>query len=194
MQRAAPDAARLSTTLERGKMDQLGTFTDARVKVLSDVRRFLSTVQRLASAPVDGVEAGIAVLKQLRQETYEDLNQIQHEFMVVCAAEWLVAQARCPPDTVWSWNPRQTGTANEPDLRGEHGGIVIASGEITTSIKPKGLIDSRMRDTLRKLSVMDGQKFYFTASAAMCQRARSKIQKAGWQIEAVYLAPITNAL
>lgn len=149
-------------------MDRLGTFAEAKVKVLSDVRRFLTTVQGLVTTPIDGVESGIAVLKQLRQETYEDLNQIQHEFMVVCAAEWLVAQAHCAPDTVWSWNPRQTGTAYEPDLRGEVDEIVVASGEITTSTEPKGLIDSRMRDTLQKLSVMDGQKFYFAPSRAMC--------------------------
>jgi hypothetical protein len=175
-------------------MDRLGTFDDARVKVLADVRRFLSTVQSLSAAPVDIVETGISVLKQLRQKTYEDLNQIQHEFMIVCAAEWLVTQKRCPPETVWSWNPRQTGTANEPDLRGEHGGVVIASGEITTSTEPKGLIDSRMRDTLRKLSTMNGRKYYFTASSSMCQRAQTKIQKAGWEIEPVHLVPLTNAL
>ena len=175
-------------------MDRLGTFADARAKVLADIRRFLSRVQSLSATPVDVVEAGIGVLKVLREDAYEDLNQIQHEFMIVCAAEWLLTQKWCSQATVWSWNPRQTGTVDEPDLRGEFGGVVIASGEITTSTEPKGLIDSRMRDTLRKLSAMDGRKFYFTASSSMCKRARTKIQRAGWEIEAVQLPLPTNAL
>ena len=89
-------------------MERLGTFADARIKVLADVKRLLSTVQRVAATPIAEVEAGIAVLRQLRAETYEDLNQIQHEFMIVRAAEWLVTQNRVPPETLWSWNPRQT--------------------------------------------------------------------------------------
>src|SRR5574341_1647819 len=172
-------------------MERFGTFADAKIKVLADVKRLLSTVQHVAATPIGAVETGIAVLKQLRAETYEDLNQIQHEFMIVCAAEWLVTQNRCPTDTLWSWNPRQTGLADEPDLRGEHNGVVLLSAEITTSTEPKGLIDSRMRDTLQKLSKMTGQQFYFAASSAMCQRARTKIRKGGWQIEAVYL-PTAN--
>lgn len=175
-------------------MERLGTFGDARTKVLSDVRRFLGIVQRLAATPVSAVEPGVAVLKQLRAETYEDLNQIQHEYMIVCAAEWLVAQKRCPPDTLWFWNPRQTGLADEPDLRGEYNDVVVLSAEITTSTEPKGVIDSRMRDTLQKLSAMAGQRFYFTASPAMCKRARTKIAKGGWEIEAVHLAAVANAL
>ena len=171
-------------------MERLGSLTDARSKVLSDVNRLLNVVQRVASTSVTSVESGIAVLKELRAETYEDLNQIQHEYMILCAADWLVAQNRCPPDTVWSWNPRQTGLADEPDLRGECKGVVVVSAEITTSTEPKGLIDSRMRDTLLKLSTMAGQRFYFTSSAAMCQRARTKTRKAGWQIETVHLAPV----
>jgi hypothetical protein len=169
-------------------MDRLGTFADARIKVLADVKRLLGGAQRVLAAPIEGVEAGIAVLRQLREEVYEDLNQIQHEFMIVCAAEWLVAQDRCPVQTLWYWNPRQTGPVNEPDLQGEHDGRVIVSAEITTSVEPKGLIDSRMRDTLQKLSSMPGELFYFTASEAMCRRARTKIRAGGWRIESVELA------
>ena len=175
-------------------MEILGTFKDARAKVLDDVKHLVATVQRVAGTPVGSVESGIAVLKQLRAETYEDLNQIQHEFMIVCAAEWLITQQRCPPDTLWSWNPRQTGPADEPDLRGELNGAVLVSAEITTSTEPKGLIDSRMRKTLQKLSGMAGQRFYFTASKAMCQRARTKIAKGGWQVEAVHLPDVASAL
>jgi hypothetical protein len=175
-------------------VERLGTFADARIKVLEDVKRLLRTVQRVAATSVGAVDAGIAVLKQLRADIYEDLNQIQHEFMVVCAAEWLIGQNRCPTDTVWYWNPRQTGSADEPDLRGERRGVVILSAEITTSSKPEGLIDTRMRKTLQKLSTMAGQQFYFTASVAMCQRAQTKIRKGGWNIEAIHLLAAANAL
>ena len=133
-------------------MERLGTFRDARAKVLADVQRLVSTVQRVAASPVGSVEAGIAVLKDLRAESYENLNQIQHEFMIVLAAEWLISQKRCSANTVWSWNPRQTGPVDEPDLRGEHNGTILLSAEITTSTEPKGLIDARMKKTLQKLS------------------------------------------
>ena len=90
-------------------MDRLGTFSGARQKVLADIQRFVTIGHRLSATPVATAEAGVAVLLQLRQETYEDLNQIQHEHMIVCAAEWLVSKSRYPAETVWSGNPRQTG-------------------------------------------------------------------------------------
>jgi hypothetical protein len=155
----------------------------------------LTRIQSIAGAPVDAVGRGIDILKRLRAETYEDLNQIQHEYMILCSAQWLIEQNRCPADTIWSWNPRQTGGADEPDLRGEQNGAVLLSAEITTSTEPKGMIDNRMRRTLEKLSKMAGQQFYFTASPAMFQRAQTKIRKGGWQIEAVCLpAAIEDAL
>jgi hypothetical protein len=155
-------------------MERLGTFQDARAKALSDIRTLLTRIQTIAAVQINDVAQGIDILKQLRAETYEDLNQIQHEYMILCAARWLIDQHRCPSDTIWFWNPRQTGGADEPDLRGQHGGSAIVSAEITTSTEPKGMIDSRMRKTLEKLSRMAGQQLYFTASPAMCQRAQTK--------------------
>ncbi|MEW6688428.1 MAG: hypothetical protein AB1452_04965 [Pseudomonadota bacterium] len=175
-------------------MERLGKFADARTKVLADVKRLVATVQQVATTPIGSVEAGIAILKQLRAGTYEDLNQIQHEFMIVRAAEWLVGQKRWSGETVWFWNPRQTGPADEPDLRGEINGTVLLSAEITTSTNPQGEIDTRMRDTLEKLSRMAGARFYFTASSAMHQRASTKIAKSGWQIEAVHLSNVASVL
>src|SRR5262245_17865127 len=105
-------------------MNNLGTFAEARRKVLADVQRFLTTVREISAMSIRTPEAGIATLALLRRETYEDLNQIQHEYMIVCAADWLVQKARCPADTNWLWNPRQTGNDTEPDLRAEHRGVV----------------------------------------------------------------------
>jgi len=158
-------------------MEQLGTFQQAHQKVLADIQRFLKTVNNLSSMPCTTAETGIAILDRLRRETYEDLNQIQHEHLIVRAAEWLLAEQKCPPETQWFWNPRQTGDNSEPDLRGSHSGAVAVSAEITTSEKPVGTIDSRMQKTLAKLAEMQGAKFYFVRTPQMQQRANTKITK-----------------
>jgi len=169
-------------------MEQLGTFQEAHQKVLADIQRVLGTVNRLSSLPCNTPETGIGILDSLRKETYEDLNQIQHEHLIVRAAEWLLAERKCPPQTQWFWNPRQTGDSSEPDLRGSHAGAVVVSAEITTSQKPVGTIDSRMQKTLAKLAEMQGAKFYFVRTQQMKQRAYTKIAKGGWRIEVVQLA------
>jgi len=174
-------------------MDSLGTLADATEKVLRDVRQCLDVIQRLSRKPFDTPGEGVAVLRTLRNETYEDLNQIQHEYMILVAARWLVTSDACPPTTTWSWNPRQTGTSAEPDLQGCHEGVVILSAEITTSARPIGVIDTRMGRTLEKLSELPGTLYYFVCSEAMRQRATTKTRKAGWPIRVVLLdgeAPI----
>lgn len=169
-------------------MEQLGTFQEAHRKVLADVQRFLTTVNRLSAMPCTNAETGIAILDRLRREAYEDLNQIQHEHLIVRAAEWLLAEQRCAPETLWFWNPRQTGDGSEPDLRGSHASVIVVSAEITTSEKPVGTNDSRMQKTLAKLAEMQGDKFYFVRTPQMQQRANTKIAKGGWKIEVVQLA------
>lgn len=169
-------------------MEQLGSFAQAHQKVLADIQRFLTTVHHLSLQPCATAEVGIAILDRLRRETYEDLNQIQHEHLIVRAAEWLHGNHRCAPDTMWFWNPRQTGDNTEPDLRGSHSNSVVVSAEITTSEKPVGTIDKRMQSTLAKLNTMDGAKYYFVRTEAMRQRASTKVAKAGWQIEVVRLS------
>lgn len=169
-------------------MEKLGTFSKTHKKVLSDAQNALGALQKLSSRQCKTVEEAIGILDQLRKETYEDLNQIQHEHMIIQAAEWLIAKRGCSPQTQWLWNPRQTGDASEPDLRGVCSGAVKVSAEITTSEKPAGTIDSRMRKTLDKLAKMEGDKFYFVRTPKMHQRAETKIKKAGWEIEVVLLA------
>lgn len=169
-------------------MEPLGTFQEAHQKVLADVRRLLATIGDLSSLPCASAEAGIGILDRVRKETYEDLNQIQHEHLIVRAAEWLLAEQKCPPETRWYWNPRQTGDHTEPDLRGVHAGTVLISAEITTSENPVGTIASRMQKTLAKLADMSGAKFYFVRTPQMLQRANTKITKGGWAIEVVQLS------
>jgi hypothetical protein len=175
-------------------MERLGTFDEAKSKVYADVKRFLATIHNISALPCTAVENGIAVLDRLRTETYEDLNQIQHEYMIVCAAQWLLAEKQCPSETQWFWNPRQTGDNSEPDLRGVYQENIIIAAEITTSPKPAGTIDGRMQNTLSKLARMDGRKYYFVRTEAMYKRAETKVKKGGWEIQIIQLPLPQNAL
>jgi hypothetical protein len=143
-------------------------------------------VQSITRSPVETVEDGIRTLVALRKTSYEDLNQIQHEYAVLCAVHWLIARG-APEDTTWQWNPRQTGDAAEPDIRAVLEGKTVISGEVTTSPVPKGFIDSRMASTLRKLAAMEGRRFYFVLTAAMARRARTKAGRAGYELDVVRL-------
>jgi hypothetical protein len=128
-----------------------------------------------------------AVLSRIRSEVYEDLNQIQHEYLILRAAEWLIAQGVCPATTQWTWNPRQSGDANEPDLEGKVNGQIVLSAEITASADPQGAIGARMQTTLKKLSTFQGKLFYFVRTESMRRRAETNVTKAGRQIGVVML-------
>ena len=88
--------------------DPVAVLKEAHQKVLADIQHILATVNRLSSLPCTTAETGVGILDRLRKATYEDLNQIQHEHLIVRAAEWLLARRKCPPETQWFWNPRQT--------------------------------------------------------------------------------------
>ena len=166
---------------------QVLDLSTAKDKILADIRRYVAEVQCITRSPVETVEDGIRMLVALRKTSYEDLNQIQHEYAAFCAVNWLIAQRRAPEGVTWRWNPRQTGDAAEPDIRAVLEGKAIISGEVTTSPEPKGLIDSRMASTLRKLAAMEGQRFYFVLTAAMANRARTKSAKARYELDVVQL-------
>jgi hypothetical protein len=59
-------------------------------------------------------------------------------------------------------------------------GETIISGEVTTSREPKGVIDSRMASTLKKVAAMEGKRFYFVLTAAMANRARTPRANGKW--------------
>ena len=75
-------------------------------------------------------------------EASEDLNQIQHECLILQGLEWLRKNGFISVAD-WEWNPRQTGTSTEPDLRGRTAGEILISAEASASEFPKGLIDTR---------------------------------------------------
>ncbi|RFP26159.1 hypothetical protein D0T25_01215 [Duganella sp. BJB488] len=165
-------------------MQLIGDIEQLRQQVFNDIKHSLASIQELAAQPHPTLESGIRILERLRAECYEDLNQIQHEFLALQAAEHLL---KLNASVELSWNPRQTGTADEPDIRGMSMEAIIFSAEVTASPRPSGAIDVRMRDTLQKLSTFPGEKFYFVRTAEMSKRASSKIAKAGWSINVVLM-------
>lgn len=156
----------------------------AEAKVLRDMQEIVAKVRRLSALDVSDVRGGIAQLREIRSSVYEDLNQIQHEYLLLRGLEWLLDNG-FDSKVVWAWNPRQTGSGIEPDLRGSVDGTILVSAEASTSENPLGMVDSRMKDTLEKLSRMEGQKFYFVGTAGMAMRAGTKTRKAQWPIRVV---------
>ena len=164
-------------------MQHLSSIEAANEKVLEDMQVFFSAVSEHIPANLSSTEVGLRSLRNLRSELYENLNQIQHELLIVNAMQWLQQNGYADSVVNWYWNPRQTGDANEPDIRGvSDNGKILISGEATTSEKPQGVIDTRMRNTLRKLNTFEGEKFYFVRTQAMKARASTKCRKAGFSI------------
>jgi hypothetical protein len=168
-------------------MKSLGSFQLALNKVMDDARNLLITLRNLSiREPTDAIEA-IRILEDIRQEVYEHLNQIQHEYLIIRAAMWLESIDPSLNRVIWLWNPRQTGDKDEPDLAAEQQSVRIVSAEVTASRNPVGVIDKRMIQTLKKLSEMQGNKFYFVRTESMFQRAQTKVVKYKWNIKVVLL-------
>jgi len=164
-------------------MDKISSFKDSETKIIADIRDCVSTIRNLVNYDFTSPIEGVAILLKIRQLAYEDLNQIQHEELVYRAATILKNTEFKGRNLEWFWNPRQTGDNSEPDLQAMENDEVVLSAEVTTSERPIGTIDSRMRDTLVKLSNMPGRKFYFVRTDEMEQRAKTKISKLGASIE-----------
>lgn len=164
-------------------MEKIGNLSEAESRVLAAVRACLGSVRSLVQREPETVLDGLEVLRRLRAEVYEDLNQIQHEAMLLQTARLLEEDEFRGKAVEWWWNPRQTGGDLEPDLRGVIDGQPAVSVEATASEDPQGTIDTRMASTLLKLSRMPGAKYYFVRSGKMEQRAKTKIRKADYPIE-----------
>jgi hypothetical protein len=165
-------------------METIGDAARAEAKVLSDMQEIMSRVRQQSEEDVEDVDEGSERLREIRSSVYEDLNQVQHEYLLLRGVRWLL-ENRFGPEVEWEWNPRQTGSASEPDLRGSLGGKIVVSAEATTSENPIGMVDQRMKETLEKLSQMDGERFYFVQTDGMAMRAQTKVSKAQWAIRVV---------
>jgi len=169
-------------------MEHIGSLDSAEEKVLADSSLLLKTLKENCTREPDSAADAVRVLANIRDLAYENLNQIQHEYLILLAARYLAAKKIVPVGTCWQWNPRQTGGIGEPDLQGSAGAQVLVSAEITTSGRPKGTIDKRMRTTLAKLNGFAGRRFYFVRTSAMSNRA-STIVKANNYVIAVVILP-----
>ena len=164
-------------------MKQIIDLNVAEAKVLQKVKQLIAANRIVVAEDPSNLKSGIEILKRLRKAIYEDLNQIQHEGMILRAARFLESNDLVGQEVEWYWNPRQTGTADEPDLQGSVAGRIVVSAEITASESPKGIIDQRMRTTLDKLSKLPGKTFYFVCTDSMENRARTKVKRAAYPIE-----------
>lgn len=168
-------------------MLELGTFEEARSKVLANAERLLAGVRRVVAEPIESIDAGIAVLTSLRRQAHEHLSQVQHEQMIVCAAEWLVNHGIASSTLHWQWNPRHATDHAGPDLLALEGAAVRLCAEVNALEEPVGVIDAQMRRALSKLAAMQGRRFYFVRTASMKRRAVTKVLKAGWDIAVVQI-------
>ncbi len=133
----------------------------------------LSALRALLTSSAHSLTDKIELLQKIRSAIYENLNQFQHENLIIKAA--IELQDEFKEIDTWRWHPNQTGGKSEADLQGYHKEQIVVSAEITTSLNPQGVIDSRMRKTLQKLGNLKGEKFYIVQTQAMAQRARSKV-------------------
>ncbi len=121
-------------------MERLESISPAQEKLIKELQRCVVRIRTLVEREVPSIDEGVAIIRQLRQEVYEDLNRIMHEGLILSAARWLEANVFSDPKTVWYWNPRQTGDSTESDLRCLHNGQILLSAEATASEEPKGIL------------------------------------------------------
>ena len=164
-------------------MERISNLKMAEKDVFQKAKRLIVEVRRVSTEDPSNLKSAIELLQHLRKAVYEDLNQIQHEAMILRAALVLQSDEFDKEDMEWYWNPRQTGGTDEPDLRGTVRGQIRLSAEVTASERPIGSIDRRMGSTLNKLSKMPGKKLYFVRTSVMEKRAISKVSRVGYQVE-----------
>ena len=166
-------------------MERITDIGHIMAKVLADMNNFISTIRKFVGEEVSSLSDGLTVLRNVRSSVYEDLNQIQHEYLILQGFLWLSKNGFNQPEIIWYWNPRQTGNTEEPDLRATLNGKIVLSAEATTSEIPQDLIDSRMNHTLLKLNEMEGTRYYFIRTTSMENRARTKITGGRLLIEVI---------
>jgi len=164
-------------------MERINDLNLIEEEVFKKVKTLILNIKKIIEDEPFDLTRGIKILEDLRNVNYEDLNQVQHEAMILRAARSINFNDFYGHNIEWYWNPRQTGLAQEPDLRGKIAGEIVVSAQITTSENPIGTIDTRMASTLKNLNNMPGKKIYFVRTETMENRAKTKVSKCGYQIE-----------
>ncbi len=156
---------------------------NSRASLLGEIQNMIGVIRSLVQREIGGLAHGLEVLEQIRQAAYEDLNQIPHEALLLDAASEIQKDVFANQQIRWKWNPRQTGSGDEPDLQGSANDQVLVSVEATASASPKGSIGQRMAKTLEKLSMLPGMRMYYVCTPKMAKRARTRVERMGYQIE-----------
>jgi hypothetical protein len=164
-------------------MQALGALQVASKDVFDRALTLLDTLSNHFERKPNNVSEAIKILNNIRKEAYEDLNQIQHEYLIIQSAKWLKDNNYVKNEVLWYWHPQQTGGHNEPDLVAEYQGTRIISAEVTTSERPKGSINSRVSETLLKLNKMPGKRFYFVRTESMRKNAQTKVTNDDYDIQ-----------
>lgn len=155
-------------------MKELKNINKRRNDLEEEISKTLDKITKIVSSSM----SNLCKVKEIRKETYEDINQHQHEFLLLDIVEYLEQQHK-NIDIYWEWNPHQTGGKHEPDLIGKSDDTIIFSIEATASENPIGAIDKRMKNTLSKFFTenFEGTFFYFVRTATMKNRAETKLSK-----------------
>ena len=74
-------------------------------QILRDMKEIVLKVRGLSVRDVENVRGGITQLREIRSSVYEDLNQIQHEYLLLRGHAWLLANG-FDARIEWAWNPR----------------------------------------------------------------------------------------
>lgn len=150
-----------------------------------ELKHLFNIMQELTRDLPLTVSEQVKTLFGIRSNIYEDINQLQHKALIIKVADLL--EKEHPEIVSWSWHPKQTSHPDEADLTGyDSRKKVILNAEVTTSIKPIGTIDQRMKSTLESLSRKKGKLLYYVQTPEMYRRAESKIRKSNYNI-IVYL-------
>lgn len=153
-------------------MDILNVDT-AKINLKIKLSSVFRAMEKTVSKKTDDLTVQISLLRELRSDIYEQLNQLQHEYLIIKSSEQFAKQY--PDVDTWRWHPNQTSGKGEPDLIGYCKGKVVISAEITTSQKPIGSISTRMKKVMKKLEECEGDKFYVVETEEMKNSADRKV-------------------
>jgi len=124
------------------------------------------------------LQAEAELLVRIRCLAGEAVNQNLHHYAVLLAVRDLRKRHGGIRILAKDVHPRQTGGATDPDIRGRTTVGDVVCAEVTAHLKPQGYVDTRIRDTLKKLLHMRCRhRYYYVTTSKMERRARTKLSK-----------------
>jgi hypothetical protein len=132
----------------------------------------------------DALLEKVNILNKIRLNFYENINQFQHENLLIETAKRLQSDYEID---IWKWHPNQTSKKDEVDLMGFKNEKLVVCAEVTTSNNPDGRIDTIMRNTLEGLQKINADRFYVVTTEKMYNRAINKAKNRGLNINILKL-------